>query len=175
MSSIKRRRLEHNFLESHPGLKVGECVPFYFCPRSVMLYLIYQGNHEELTYRGGQGKIIHLECDLYEAVNWARQFNRRWAFTLSNAGSFYFEDRANLSCLDEVNWTAVAANRWSGPGVDTSIKEGKQAEFLMEGSFPWQLVERVGVPSLALYHHVSGLLSENSHRPRLEILNEWYY
>ena len=56
MSDIKARRLTLE-LNSHPSLHVGDCVPFYFCPRSVMLYLFYQNNHPELTYRGGQGPI----------------------------------------------------------------------------------------------------------------------
>lgn len=175
MSSIKERRLTQNFLNSHPGLKVGECVPFYFCPRSIMLYLIYQQNHPELTYRGGQEPIIHLECDLKAAVAWAAALKRRWAFTLSNAGSSYFEDRANLVQLGEINWAAVVADKWSGPGVDRSIKEGKQAEFLLEESFPWTLVERIGVRSLAVYHQVAALLLENPHRPKLEVLQQWYY
>ena len=36
ISDIKGRRLTH-FLKSHPDLRVGDCVPSYFCPRSVML------------------------------------------------------------------------------------------------------------------------------------------
>jgi len=48
MSSIKQRRLGL-MLSSHPGLHVGECVPFYFCPRSVMLYMIYRANDLELS------------------------------------------------------------------------------------------------------------------------------
>ena len=47
MNSIKERRLGLN-LKSHQDLHVGDCVPFYFCPRSIMLYLIYQANHDEL-------------------------------------------------------------------------------------------------------------------------------
>ena len=43
MSAIKERRLNELFLASHPLLTVGHCVPFYFCPRSIMLYLIHQG------------------------------------------------------------------------------------------------------------------------------------
>jgi hypothetical protein len=54
---------------------------------------------------------------------------------LSNAGSYYFEDRADLAQLDEINWEAVQADRWSGNGIDRSIKEGKQAEFLIENRF----------------------------------------
>ena len=88
-------------------LSVGHCVPFYFCPRSIMLYLIYQGNHPDLTYRGGQEPIIHLEADLRGTVAWADAAQKRWAFTLSNAGSYYFEDRCDLGQLDEINWGAV--------------------------------------------------------------------
>ena len=58
-------------MKCRPGLNVGDCVPFYFCPRSVMLYLIHRANHPELDYRGGQGPIVHLEADLHEAANWA--------------------------------------------------------------------------------------------------------
>ena len=36
LSSIKQRRLTRLTLTSHPGLYVGQCVPFYLCPRSVM-------------------------------------------------------------------------------------------------------------------------------------------
>ncbi len=53
MSSIKGRRLTELRLTSHPGLFVGQCVPFYFCPRSIMLYVIYRANHPDLDYRGG--------------------------------------------------------------------------------------------------------------------------
>jgi hypothetical protein len=91
LNSIKQRRLNELKLASHPGLYVGQCVPFYFCPCSVMLYVISQANHPELAYHGGQGPIVHLEADLYQSVAWANQNGRRWAFTLSNAGSRYFE------------------------------------------------------------------------------------
>ena len=36
MNNIKQRRLTTH-LRSHSDLCVGDCVPFYFCPRSVML------------------------------------------------------------------------------------------------------------------------------------------
>ena len=63
MSTIKERRLR-NRLNSRPGLYVGGCVPFYFCPRSVMLYVIYKRNHPDLTYSDGQQPIVHLVADL---------------------------------------------------------------------------------------------------------------
>ena len=169
MSGIKQRRLAELALSSYPSLHVGDCVPFYFCPRSVMLYLIYQGNHPDLTYRGSQGPIIHLEADLHAVVAWASQQRRRWAFTLSNAGSRFFEDRCDLAHLHDIDWNAVEARDWQ------QYKEGKQAEFLLEHGFPWQLVERIGVHSRASFQQVAHAMPANGHRPPVEIRTEWYY
>lgn len=175
MSEIKQRRLHELTLTSHPGLHVGDCVPFYFCPRSVMLYLIWQANHPQLTYRGGQGPIVHLEADLHATVAWAEAQPRRWAFTLSNAGAYYFEDLADLTQLNKINWEAVAAKRWSGVGVSGSLKEGKQAEFLLEHCFPWHLVERIGVTSQCAHQDVVNALPAMGHHPRVEVKTDWYY
>ena len=169
MSKIKHRRLYELTLNSHPDLYVGQCVPFYFCPRSIMLYLIYRGNHSELDYRGGQDPIIHLIADLKKSVQWAESNGRRWAFTLSNAGSNYFDDRCNLAQLGEIEWDAVRATNWA------QCQEGKQAEFLLEYSFPWQLIEHIGVYSRAVYSQVLNALPSSGHRPQVEIKQEWYY
>ncbi len=48
MSGIKRRRVEELEVDRQPGTKVGDYVPFYFCPRSVMLFVIHCANHPEL-------------------------------------------------------------------------------------------------------------------------------
>lgn len=169
MNTIKERRLKELTLNCHPGLYVGQCVPFYFCPRSVMLYLLHMANHPDVTYRGGQGPIIHLEADLHRTVQWAEDNNMRWAFTLSNAGSRYFEDGNDLDSLGKIDWQAVQARIWDGK------KEGKQAEFLVETKFPWQLVNRIGVHSQGIATKVMTVQQHSEHKPRVEILREWYY
>jgi len=169
MNSIKQRRLKELTLSSHPNLYVGQCVPFYFCPRSIMLYLIHQANHPELAYRGGQCSIVHLEADLRQSVTWADANGRRWAFSLSNAGAYYFEDRADLEQLHEVDWAAVTAHDWR------ACKEGKQAEFLIENFFSWDLVARIGVQSQQIYNQVSAALQGARHKPYIEIRPDWYY
>ncbi len=168
MNSIKERRLHELTLDSYPNLHVGECVPFYFCPRSIMLYLIHMQN-PELAYKGGQQPIIHLVADLYTVVNWANQNNRRWAFTLSNAGSYYFEDRNNLANLDDINWDAVNAQNWA------SCKDGKQAEFLLEQQFPWQLIEQIGVMNPDMHKQVGQILYNQAHQPNITTQRGWYY
>lgn len=174
MNEIKVRRLQKE-LTSRPGLRVGHCVPFYFCPRSVMLFLIHRANHPSLEYRGGQEPILHCEADLGATVEWANANGQRWGFTLSNAGAAYFEDRCDIAQLGEVNWAAVQAIKWSGPGVDPFTKDGKQAEFLVEHSFPWELVSRIGVRTPAVGAQVSQVLHGAAHRPVVEVLPAWYY
>ena len=174
MSKIKQRRLGMK-LTTHPMLNVGDCVPFYFCPRSVMLYVIYMANDPELSYRGGQGPIVHLEADLRKTVAWAAQHDLRWAFTLSNAGARYVEDRCDLGQLNEIDWSAVQARTWSGAGVPVSHKEGKQAEFLIERHFPWKFISRIGVCTREVRDQTLAALEAAEHKPPVEIRLNWYY
>ncbi len=168
MPKIKARRLQ-KALDSFPDLHVGDCVPFYFCPRSVMLYMFHMNNHTEITYHGGQEPIIHLVADLRRVVKWAETKQRRWVFTDSNAGSFYFNDYTDLGRLDVIDWNAVSATSWQ------NCREKKQAEFLMEQSFPWPLIDFIGVHSQSFYQQVLNALSAGAHRPRVEIKRDWYY
>ena len=142
MTGIKQRRLTELTLSSHPALHVGDCVPFYFCPRSVMLYLIYQGNHPELTYRGGQGPIIHLETDLQATVTWASGAGQRWAFTLSNAGSYFFEDRSDLGILGK------STGRPFKRGIGGPARTESRLSSLSSNIFPGNLsIGSVYIPS----------------------------
>ena len=134
-----------------------------------MLYPISQANHLELTYRGGQNPIVHLEFDLQSAVEWSNVNGRRWAFTLSNAGSYYFEDRCDITQLNEIDWTAVHARQWR------FCEERKQAEFLVEKNFPLALVERIGVHNRTTYEQVELALAKNPHKPLIKVIPDWYY
>lgn len=170
MNKIKTRRMYELKLSSHPDLYVGQCVPFYFCPRSVMLYLIHKQN-AELAYKGGQEKIVHLVADLNAAVAWAQANGQRWAFSLSNAGSNYFEDCCDLANLHEINWDAVLTNQWSA----SPTKEQKQAEFLIEQQFPWSLIEEIAVFNQATGQQAAQAIVGAVHRPVIQIRQRWYY
>jgi len=171
MSGIKRRRIEELSVPCQPGTRVGDYVPFYFCPRSVMLFVIHRANHPELDFRGGQGLIVHLEADLRATVAWAEDTGRRWAFSLANAGARYAEFRARLEDLGDLDWQAIGARDFRRP----EVKEGKQAEFLVHGRFPFARIERIGVRSPALEARVEEALAAGEHRPLVEVRGDWYY
>lgn len=171
MSEIKRRRLEELEIGCHPATKVGQYVPFYFCPRSIMLYILHQGNHPDLAYREGQQPIVHLQADLRATVRWADQNAVRWAFSTSNAGARYTNFYASLDHLHEVNWAAVAATDFRS----AETKDGKQAEFLMHNWFPWKLVEKIGVFDQTIHNEALKALAAAEYAPIVSIERNWYY
>jgi hypothetical protein len=170
MGNVKRRRMTQP-VYCHDSLMVAECVPFYLCSRSYMLYVIHMANHDSLAYRHGQGPIVHLEADMREAASWADANARRWAFSLGNAASPAAEFRCDLAQLGEINWNAVHATNFRPP----EIKEGKQAEFLVEGFVPWSLFRRIGVIDQAMAQQVANAIAGSPHRPRVEVQRGWYY
>ncbi len=170
MGNIKQRRLNLP-IKCYFDECVGDYVPFYFCPRSVMLYILHRDNHPDLTYHGGQRPILHLEADLYEAMVWADANNCHWAFSLSNAGAVYTEFRNRRSQLNEIDWAAVGSTDFR----ESDVKEGKQAEFMVHKSFPWTLVRRIGVASQAIQTQVLKMLHQGAHRPLVEVRGEWYF
>ncbi len=150
---------------------MGEYVPFYFCPRSIMLYILHMGNSPDITYSGGQTPIVHLRADLNAVITWAEDKKRRWACSDRNAGAFiasFFKGRKDLN---KINWPAVAKTDFR----DSLVKEGKQAEFLLYESFPWSLIEAIGVRNEAIRTKVQAALRGAAHRPPVTVETSWYY
>jgi hypothetical protein len=114
---------------------------------------------------------VHLAADLHRAVAWAESNNRRWAFSNCNAGAGYAGFLRDLGHLSELNWPAIAADNWRDP----MVKEGKQAEFLMHGSFPWELVEQIGVLDAQVKARVEATIRSVRHKPVVVVERGWYY
>jgi hypothetical protein len=97
---------------------LGNYVPFNFCPRSVMLYVVAQG-HENCP--SGQWPIVHL----VSSTRAVRATGRPWFFTDRHADLGYASQFDTLDRLDEVDWSVMPLKYWSDPDV----KERRQAEF----------------------------------------------
>lgn len=171
MCQIKQRRLQELPVSCHKGTTVGEYVPFYFCPRSIMLYILNRGDHPGITYRGGQRSMLHLQADVNRVVRWAKGNGIRWAFSTRNAGAYYCKFYKSLANLDAINWTAIANIDFR----DKAVKDGKQAEFLVHESLPWELVEKIGVMDNKVAERVEQIIAGANHRPTVRVEREWYF
>jgi hypothetical protein len=157
---IKLRRLTRA-VDAGAGGTLGDYVPFNFCPRSVMLYVIHKGHRD---YGGGQEHIVHLVSTVSRAV----ALERPWAFSDRHAElahALHFDD---LARLNEVNWAAMPRRSWE------SVREERQAEFLVKGFFPWSAVIEVAAMTRKAAQRASATL-ERAHVPPVAIRPEWYY
>lgn len=111
MAKLKAGRFERP-VPCHKGTMVSDYVPFYFCPRSPMLYIAHRQNHGEMTYKGGQEAIIHLEADYERMVAAADRNNVPWAVSLSNAAARYAEFQTGAHAIEELDWDCINARQW---------------------------------------------------------------
>ena len=171
MSRIKQRRLTDCDVSCHPGTKVGEYVPFFYCPRSIMLYILHRGNHQDIDYRQGQRPIVHLVADLEASLQWATEQGVPWALSPTNASASYTSFYSRREDLQQIDWQAVGNRDFR----DATVKEGKQAEFLMLNSFPWTLVEQIGVFDQDILKLAQQHVAVASHQPNVRVENAWYF
>jgi hypothetical protein len=159
---IKQRRLKRQVLTAFGG-NLGDYVPFNFCSRSVMLYVVGKGHQD---YSGGEEEILHL----VSSVNRAIGLGRPWAFTNQHADLAYASFYSSRDDLREVDWDVMPRTYWSADDV----KARRQAEFLVHDHFSWSGVEQIGVKTSAVAARVRALLT-GGHAPRIVVQPSWYY
>lgn len=163
-SHIKARRLRRPVTVAANGV-LGDYVPFNFCPRSVMLYVVSQG-HE--NYREGQQPIVHLVSSIPTIL----ATGRPWLFTDRHADLGYADEFDTLNKLDEVDWSVMPLRQWGG---DQEVKEKRQAEFLIHEWCPWSAIEVIGVIDAGIAARVAAAIAGADHSPRVEVHSDWYY
>jgi hypothetical protein len=158
---IKERRMAR-VVQTRTNGTLGDYVPFNFCPRSVMLFVVSRGHQD---YGGGEDSVLHL----VSSVALATSLGSAWAFTDRHADlahAIYYED---LRLLQEVPWSVMAKPYWS------DVKEERQAEFLVGEFFPWTSVSEVATKTQAVANRVARELSTARHRPPINVRPNWYY
>lgn len=151
------------------GGTLANYVPFYFAPRSPMLYAISRGYVQ--GYVDGQKPILHLVSSA-EAV---QQSNLTFAFTDGHAPmtiSRFFDD---LRSLDQIDWEIMKVIYWADTIEDGDRSRRRQAEFLVHQFFPLHLIEEIGVVNKNVAQEVSILLEAEVRKPVLKIAPTWYY
>ena len=57
----------------------------------------------------------------------------------------------------------------------SEVKEGKQAEFLVYVSFPWELVDHVGAHNEEMARHAQKVISAKGFKTPVSVRGDWYY
>jgi hypothetical protein len=160
---IKQRRMTQIRVDCCAGRFVGEFVPFYFCPRSPMLFTVNRGNTGRPP--GCQRTIVHLVSSLAAGINQ----NRPWAISDGNAGAFHAAFSSELAALGGLDWAAIRATQWQGRTHE------KSAEFLLADFFDWTGFHAVGCYNTETAQRVQSMLTHSAHRPAVSVEPTWYY
>lgn len=160
---IKRRRMEEIQVDCCGYRYVGEFVPFYFCPRSPMLYTINMGNTGRAP--GCQEGIVHLVSTVGSGIS----LNRDWAFSDGNAGAFHTSFFSDINKLSNLDWQAINAKYWS------ERRHQKQSEFLIADYFPWQNVSLIACHNVQTAALANDIISRLPHRPEVRVKRDWYF
>jgi ssDNA thymidine ADP-ribosyltransferase, DarT len=144
-------------------------VPFYFAPRSPMLYAIYRGRVND--YPHGQESIIHLVSQAQSI----QQSSCRFVFTDGHGTMRLTQFFDELNDLDKIDWDVMEAKFWNNIGEDMDRSRRRQAEFLVHQFLPWNLVTHIGVINGEVKRQVEQMLQDATHRPTVVVRPDWYY
>lgn len=152
------------------GGVLHDYVPFYFAPRSPMLFTINKGNVP--NYQAGQTPLLHLVTNAFDIdeIGWS------YVFTDGHATMAYTDFYEDLDALPHViDWEIMEDKYWRDTDEDGDRSRRRQAEFLVYDFLPWELINHIGVINSTIRTQVLELLQHSVHKPTVSVHRNWYY
>jgi len=160
---IKQRRM--SMTVPCCGRAVGDFVPFYYCPRSPMLYTLNQGNVAGCA-PGCQRTIVHLASRVSVGIG----LGQAWALSDASANGNYPPNfYNNIASFDRIDWPLIRSDSWAGQSGR------KQAEFLVADSFSLDGILLIGCHNPDIVGQVAELFAHMPHPPKVEHRPSWYF
>lgn len=144
-------------------------IPFYFGPKSPMLYAIKQG--KVAGYTTGQNTIIYLVT----TAQIIEEAGKQWVFTDGHGIMSFTDFYDDFGMLGKVDWNVMSATYWRDTEEDADRTRRRQAEFLVHDFCDWELVKCIGVNTQKMKSTVEELIASAAHRPIVKVKPEWYY
>ena len=95
-------------------------MPFYFAPRSPLLYTINRGNVP--GYAGGQAPILHLVSSAQRIEATGLGFVFTDGYAIMSLTEFFHD----LGQLDRIDWQLMRARQWADTQTDSDRKRRRQ-------------------------------------------------
>lgn len=166
--NIQDRRA-HTMVPCGPGGCLHDYVPFYFAPKSPMLYAIKKGN--VIGCNAKQSEIIYLITNAQSI----KKANLPFVYTDGHgimAMSDFYDD---LDSLDEIDWAIMNARYWADTVDDPDRKRRRQAEFLIYRILPWPNIDAIVTMNETTKNQVRKNLNNAVYEPPINIKKNWYY
>lgn len=166
---VKRWR-EGREVTCGPGGCVGDYVPFYFAPRSPMLYKISKG--EVAGVDRDQRPLVYVVSATEEIAASGLQC----VFSDGNAAKLITDFFDDLELLQSrVDWAVMRARIWKNTKEDGDRMRRRMAEFLIYGAVPLRLVAEIGVYDDGIRERADQLVEGAGLRIPVNVRPDWYY
>jgi hypothetical protein len=153
-----------------PGGVAADYVPFYFAPRSPMLFKISRRGVEQ--YREGrQEPLIYLVT----AVDMIERLGLPFVFSDGNCAKFITDVFDDLSDLDKVDWPLMKDRYWNDTASDGDRMRRRMAEFLVYDRIPWSAFLGVGTMTEDVAAHVRNIFAGFGLPVDAIVRRDWYY
>ncbi len=152
-----------------PGGTLHDYVPFYFAPRSPMLYVNWCGGVP--GYIGGQEPIVHL----VSTAQTVKDAGLAYVFTDGHAPMAVSNYYTDLVDLDKIDWSIMPAKYWNDSAKYPDRKRRRQAEFLVLRRVPFRAISLIGVCTPTIQDRVRKILENTGFNPMVEVKRHWYY
>lgn len=166
---IKARRREMPVPCGQGGV-VADYVPFYFAPRSPMLYAIHMGRVPE--YPDGQEPLVYL----VSTVEQVQADGSPVVFSEGNAGHHlteFFTDPAHLEA--RIDWPLMTARMWNDTAEDGDRMRRRMGEVLIHKSFPTSSIHAVGCYDDVFADRVTATLDDLGQAVEVRAERGWFY
>ena len=144
-------------------------IPFYFAPRSPMLYVINSGNVD--GYSGGQDEVVYWVTKVSEIIENKLPF----VFTDGHGTMALTEFYDQTSDLDQIDWDLMKSIFWNDTEEDPDRKRRRQAEFLIHQECPATSLLGIGVKSDKMLEQVQAIPEVTKLNLKVVIKPNWYF
>ena len=165
-SGIRERRLMLPVGPVGPGGYVGDYVPFYFGPRSPMMYTLGRNNYE---YREGFEEVVYLVTSVPRVLS----LGLGWIASDRNAALTIAEFTDDATLLEtHISWEVIRAKYWTDFSDGSDLR---MAELLVHEFVPWAAVEAIVTKTAITKARVEALLEGADHVPPVSVRAGWYF
>lgn len=149
---------------------IGDYVPFYFTPKSMMLLNIITGYRAPVVPRRSRSEILVIRCLIDELTNLPQ-----WFFTDGQGNDMATDHYHDLDELDTIDWEAIQKSNFKKNDGDYDRPRRYQAEFLVHERVPLESIESLNVYNQEAADYVNEQLTRNNINLAVHIQPKYFF
>ena len=149
---------------------IGDYVPFYFTPRSIMLYNIITGYRHPVVPKRKPEEILVIRCEIKELTRLPYFF-----FTDGQGNDMVTRHFNDLAYLEEIDWRSIQQSDFQKTDGDFDRSRRYQAEFLVRNEVPVSSVESLNVYNEQAARYVKQVLTGKNINLAINIQPQYFF